>query len=311
MNKPNKRLDFSSAALVALTGQVLGQINPDLLPADISLPDPFSGAGFDPGLKTKILNHAYNKGGAYPIVSVGKYADYFLKFPIGKVLVRTKDADVLAHKWMRMEKYNHATHRVKIKRDGNSWICTRHWKGNDEPTLSEDLLVSGILAGVLRISGFKNVSCQIGDLVYGDNIPVSEFFAVQGDTKQWCLSWETSEQPLTAGEPDNSHGIAIVDRLQALLLQDISRSWNLPDVSRQLGKSQRTLQREIKAAGHSFSSVMRISRGQAACEMLEDPTISLAEIGFCCGYSDQAHFQRDFKRSTNMTPEEFRRLLQE
>ena len=37
-------------------------------------------------------------------------------------------------------------------------------------------------------------------------------------------------------------------------------------------------------------------------------TASLAEIGYCCGYADQPHFQRDFRRALNMSPGEYRRV---
>jgi AraC-like DNA-binding protein len=34
--------------------------------------------------------------------------------------------------------------------------------------------------------------------------------------------------------------------------------------------------------------------------------MSIADIGYWCGYADQAHFQRDFRRAVNMTPGRYR-----
>jgi AraC-like DNA-binding protein len=33
---------------------------------------------------------------------------------------------------------------------------------------------------------------------------------------------------------------------------------------------------------------------------------AVSEIGFLCGYSDQAHFTREFKRATGITPSKYR-----
>ncbi len=44
----------------------------------------------------------------------------------------------------------------------------------------------------------------------------------------------------------------------------------------------------------------------AASRLLLGGTQSPAEIGYLCGYADQAHFTREFKRQTALTPAQFR-----
>jgi AraC-like DNA-binding protein len=45
-----------------------------------------------------------------------------------------------------------------------------------------------------------------------------------------------------------------------------------------------------------------------ACALLSDTEVAIIDIGFCCDFSDQAHFQRNFKRATNMTPARYHQL---
>ena len=35
----------------------------------------------------------------------------------------------------------------------------------------------------------------------------------------------------------------------------------------------------------------------------------LAEVGFLCGYADQAHFTREFRRRVGLPPERYRRAF--
>ncbi|QIZ79808.1 helix-turn-helix transcriptional regulator [Thalassovita gelatinovora] len=100
--------------------------------------------------------------------------------------------------------------------------------------------------------------------------------------------------------------VPVNDRLTDLLASDIGRSWKLCDAARDLAFSERSLQRRLSGEGRSFSSILRRARMRAATDLLTRSSAPLAEIGYCCGYADQAHFQRDFLRVTNMTPRVFR-----
>ena len=48
---------------------------------------------------------------------------------------------------------------------------------------------------------------------------------------------------------------------------------------------------------------------RAACELLRDPEWPLAEIAAECGFADQSHFTRMFRRMTATTPSRFRRAV--
>jgi AraC family transcriptional regulator len=43
-------------------------------------------------------------------------------------------------------------------------------------------------------------------------------------------------------------------------------------------------------------------------DLIRNPNLSLSEIAYLCGFSDQSHFIRNFKEQTNFLPKDFRQL---
>lgn len=75
-----------------------------------------------------------------------------------------------------------------------------------------------------------------------------------------------------------------------------------------VGYSRRTLRRAFRhLVGHSPKTCARIIRFHQAWQtMCTDVERSLTDIAFSCGYYDQPHFTREFKRFTGMTPGEYK-----
>ena len=78
-------------------------------------------------------------------------------------------------------------------------------------------------------------------------------------------------------------------------------------VARGLHVSVRTLQRKLVAAGTTFKEVSDTVRGRLAEEYLADPSVSIAEVAFLLGFSDQSSFNRAFGRWTGVSPGKWRR----
>ena len=70
--------------------------------------------------------------------------------------------------------------------------------------------------------------------------------------------------------------------------------------------STRTLHRRLEEHGRSFRDVISEVRRARAEAYLRSPAISLAEVAFLLGYSEQSTFQHAFKRWAGVTPGEFR-----
>jgi AraC-like DNA-binding protein len=81
------------------------------------------------------------------------------------------------------------------------------------------------------------------------------------------------------------------------------------EMERRLGVSERTLLRRFAAAvGLTPKESSRVARFLAAARALQrDPRTSLARLAATTGYSDQAHFTREFNRLAGTTPAAYAR----
>lgn len=77
-------------------------------------------------------------------------------------------------------------------------------------------------------------------------------------------------------------------------------------IARSLGTSERTLQRRLSEAGHTFANLLDEARAATAKAHLRDPAMSLSSIAFLLGFADQSAFTRAFRRWTGDTPSAFR-----
>ena len=61
------------------------------------------------------------------------------------------------------------------------------------------------------------------------------------------------------------------------------------------------------SVGITLHAWLQASRINTAKELLQQPALSHAEIAVRCGFADQSHFKRTFKRVTGLTPGACRR----
>lgn len=79
------------------------------------------------------------------------------------------------------------------------------------------------------------------------------------------------------------------------------------DIARALNISEKTLQRRLAGEGSSYQQVLEETRRELAQQYLRDRNVSVCEVTFRLGFSDQSSFTRAFKRWTGVPPGEFRR----
>lgn len=80
----------------------------------------------------------------------------------------------------------------------------------------------------------------------------------------------------------------------------------LEAVAESLNLSPRVLQRRLKSENTSFREILERVRQTRAENYLRDPDLSLAEVAFLLGYTEQSVLQYAFKQWTGMTPGMFR-----
>jgi len=78
------------------------------------------------------------------------------------------------------------------------------------------------------------------------------------------------------------------------------------DIARQMGMSERTLQRRLAAEESTFHDLLEDARRTIACSYLADRKLAAYEVSFLLGYSEPATFFRAFKRWTGKTPQQYR-----
>jgi AraC-like DNA-binding protein len=77
-------------------------------------------------------------------------------------------------------------------------------------------------------------------------------------------------------------------------------------IAREMGMSERTLYRRLAEEGLTFRDVLAKAQSSLAQGLLRDESISIAEIAFLTGFSEQSTFTRAFKRWVGKAPAQFR-----
>jgi AraC-like DNA-binding protein/CheY-like chemotaxis protein len=83
------------------------------------------------------------------------------------------------------------------------------------------------------------------------------------------------------------------------------------EVANLCGMSRFRFSRLFHAAyGVTFQDHLLRCRIKEACRLLEQPNVSITEIGFAVGFNDASYFARIFKRYTSLLPSEYARRAQ-
>lgn len=109
------------------------------------------------------------------------------------------------------------------------------------------------------------------------------------------------------GERDGNDAGPLSGRVRRMLVDHLGEMSLTPDVSaRALAVSRRTLSRRLADEGTSFRAILDDVRREFACALLQDGSLSIADVAFFLDYSEPAAFNRSFRRWTGQTPRAFR-----
>jgi AraC-like DNA-binding protein len=93
-------------------------------------------------------------------------------------------------------------------------------------------------------------------------------------------------------------------------LRDVARPRTVTALASELGMHRVALYRAFRRAyGQSLRNDAATSRLAAAAKLLTASDESVAAIAASCGYFDQSHFCRQFKRFAGMAPSAYRRAF--
>jgi AraC family transcriptional regulator len=98
-------------------------------------------------------------------------------------------------------------------------------------------------------------------------------------------------------------------RIRERLHEEFRSNLRLGDLAAEVGVHPVHLARVFRThARKSAGDYLRDLRVRAACDLLRKPDFPLAAVAADCGFADQSHFTRVFKKKVNATPGEFRRM---
>jgi AraC-like DNA-binding protein len=303
--------DFASAAMLRVLAQGMRELG---LPPPAATPE---GATVDLDAKRALLTHAVQAGGLDCLALLGRGLHRFTHEPIHRALATARDAQDLFERWARLERYIHSRHRVQVVAVDPREARLRHvsLRAGAPPHPAEDLVVLGVLVAFLEACGHRGVAAWAGGARVCpdcDAAALAEVLA-SGASHAWRIEWAAHAPPPAAEgaapqrlAPDEAwpDGVkALFDRLVARL----PAAPGMEELAAELGRARRSLQRELQQQGTGFRPLLAEARYRAAGWWLLQAGTALAEVGFLCGYADQSHFTREFRRRSGMTPADYRR----
>jgi len=108
--------------------------------------------------------------------------------------------------------------------------------------------------------------------------------------------------------PKSDNSGVLSEKIKQLLISAKLDFPNSDNVAEQLHMSESTLRRQLKKEGVGFQQLLDEVRAKLAKEYLTNTQLPIAEVASLVGFSDSANFRRSFKRWTQLTPSEFRKV---
>lgn len=130
---------------------------------------------------------------------------------------------------------------------------------------------------------------------------------IRGANESFKLEMQRQvERVLQRIDPERTgFGSEVRQRVLAALPQGVPAQRT---IARELGVTERTLQRRLEREDTSFSEVVDAARRQLAERLLQNPALSVGEVAFLVGFGEPSTFYRAFRRWNGTTPARFRAL---
>ncbi len=268
----------------------------------------------------ELLSGLVRRLGPDGLLSAGRYLDVVASEPIVLALLNSDSPTLLLGKIERLNRYLHSHHRHHVLELDAGHVELEHRStGATPPAPVESLFVCGLYLELLSRIGCRRISCAFPDAetgnrdVYRDGRPKG---VPDDHTARWSIGWTSFEPARTLPRldevllrelPTDLADGSLSAHVEAVVRNDLSRSWRLASEASQLVVSPRTLQRRLRHEGRSFSEIVRAVRLTAAQDLLGDPARTVTDIGYLTGFADTAHFTRTFKDDFGTTPTDWRR----
>jgi AraC-like DNA-binding protein len=246
-----------------------------------------------------------------------------LVHPFLFVLVNSDAPLQVLDKLDRLGRFIHSRHRTSIVESSERSLVLDHVSVVDEsPRPSEDLAACGQHLALFEEIGCRGLRLRFPRsrlpervvLEHGAYAPL----APDDDYSRWAITWDElvpTRRPMpglddvllaSVDERALREAPRVIARLEDVVRRDLARSWSLNEVAATLELAPRSLQRALSRAGTSFRAELDRLRVGEAARLLRASDLSVTEIGFACGFADNAHFGRRFKKRHGCSPSAYR-----
>ena len=104
-------------------------------------------------------------------------------------------------------------------------------------------------------------------------------------------------------------GSSVSEQIKVVIKRRIASGRpEIADIARELGVSERTLQRRVTDEGVTFRRLLTDARQELSHQLLGDPTAEVEEIAYLLGYQDTGSFYRAFRDWEGVTPGRWREM---
>lgn len=133
--------------------------------------------------------------------------------------------------------------------------------------------------------------------------------AAQAVGRFMLFQWHADTQaPYVTFAPPTDHGDAVIREIQERLADNACTDQPIEDMVKHSRLAETTFKRRFKhATGYSPLQYVQLLRMEEAKRHLEKTDTPIDEISWEVGYENSAFFRRLFKRTTRLTPSEYRR----
>mgnify|MGYP003673221114 CR=1 FL=1 len=314
--------DFASTLVVSMLRRTLAEQG-----LEIGMPETARGHTVALADKRALVGAILSSAGPLAVLGVADAVPAFAGHPLSRMFAGAGSGRALLDRWLRLERYFHSRHRTRLLdaaegAEGNGVAMEHFDSRGGQPTAGEDLVVAGLMLGLLRWAGAADVRLhfrsEAQDWLAFDGRAYLPAATDTPPTGRWTLDWShftpRQRQPATP-EPMPRHtasGRPLDDPLVAALFVEIAADpaapRSLEQQARAHGLSQRTMQRRLREAGWSLRQITAAARLNVAAGLLADSDMPIAMVGLLAGYSDQPHFQREFAKGFGPTPGVYREM---
>lgn len=300
--------DFASSAMVRI-------LRAGMLQQGLQAPAaPVRGGTVTLAAKRQLLHAAVAQGGLAVLPHLGQGIHAIRGEAVHQALLPSRDAADLLARWGRLERYVHSRHRTAFESTGGTLVLQHlSLRAGEPPLPAESLVVLGVIVAALGEAGIRCTRVRIADV---DVLPVTDAAGLarcvaQGRAHRWTLTLAsagtTLRRPASGIRAGTADWPTPAGELARWLAHDLAAPASLEQSAHALGLAPRSLQRTLAREGLQFSGVLARVRCDHAAGQLMHTARGVAEIGYLCGFADQAHFTRTFRRETALTPAAYRR----